>query len=307
VSAHTLVIVNPASGSGTAGRRIPELERLLAAHVVDFSLVRTQGPGHAEQLAREGALAGARRIAIAGGDGTVSEALSGLLPLALAQPPELGLLPLGSGRDFARGLGLGNDLAASVQRLARGRLRTVDAGRVVCCGPDGTERIRHFLNITSFGVSGESTLWVQQRGRRGRRGRASYLQSGVVGLLRYRSPQVAIAIDGRPAHRGRLMLAAVANGRYFGGGMHVAPHAQIDDGLFDVVIVDGMTKLQALACFSQLLRGRHLRRPDVRVLRGRQVEIEADAPIWLEADGEPLGTPPARLSLLPRALTLCGL
>jgi diacylglycerol kinase (ATP) len=107
-------------------------------------------------------------------------------------------------------------------------------------------------------------------------------------------------------HAGKLLLGAVANGQFFGSGMRIAPNAQLDDGLFDVVFVGALSRLHALALFPLLFWGRHLRDPRVQWRRGRSIELSADSDVWLEADGEPLGTLPARIELLPRALTLCG-
>jgi YegS/Rv2252/BmrU family lipid kinase len=301
------VIVNPSSRSGATGRRIPELERLLQIHVGDFRLLPTAQAGDGERLALEAALQGATRVIVAGGDGTVSEVVSGLLRSADASDIELGLLPLGTGHDFARLLKLGTNLEAAVARLASGQRRVVDAGRIRCPGRRGDERVRCFLNIASLGLSGESVLWLADRGKRGKRGPLSYLMSGVVGLIRYQTPEVSVRLDERLVHSGRLALLAAANGQFFAGGMRVAPDAQIDDGQFDVVIVQGMSKPVSLLHLATLLTGSHVRSSNVRVHHGRSLRIESVGEVWVEADGEPIGTLPATIELLPAAIRLCGL
>ena len=301
----TFVLVNPLSQSGATGRRVAELEKLLRQHLGDVRVLSTECEGDAERLARVAVEQGATRLVIAGGDGTVSEALSGLLRSGGADGVEIGLLPLGTGRDFARLLGLGSDLRASVERLANGRRRKVDAGRIACRAPGGGERQRCFLNIASIGLSGESTRWLQSRLTR--RGPLSYVKSALVGLARYAMPRVTVRVDDRIVHEGRLMLAAVSNGQSFAGGMRVAPSASIDDGCFDVVICEGMSAVSALLLFPRLVVGRHVGDRRVHVYRGTTVRAESAADVWIEADGEPVGTLPCTVDILPGAVTLCGL
>jgi YegS/Rv2252/BmrU family lipid kinase len=303
----TFVLVNPSSRSGATGRRLPELEALLRRHVGDYQIFSTEREGDGERLARLAVERGASRLVIAGGDGTVSEAVSGLLQSGRADAVEIGLLPLGTGRDFARVLGLGTDLDASVARLATGRRRQVDAGRIQCRARDGGERIRYFLNIASIGLSAESARWLALQGQRRRRGPLSYVVSALVGLARYRMPLVTIRVDDRVVHEGSLSLVAASNGQYFAGGMRVAPGASIDDGLLDVVIAEGMSRRVALLKFPSLLLGRHLGDRRFRVLRGAMVRAESAAEVWIEADGEPVGTLPGTIEILPGAIRLCGL
>lgn len=306
MSPSAVVLVNPSSRSGATGRRIPELEHLLQRYVGDYRVLRTERPGDGERLAFEAVEQGAQRLIVAGGDGTVSEVVTGLLRSARASEVELGVLPLGTGRDFARLLGLGTDLEAAVVRLSKSPPRVVDAGRIRCRGRDGKECVRCFLNIASLGLSGESVLWLEEQAKRGKRGPLSYVMSGLVGLMRYRVPEVDVHVDGQHVHAGRLSLLAAANGQYFAGGMRVAPDARIDDGQFDIVVVRGMHKAASLLRFPNLIRGRHVNDAHVRVHHGRLVQVTSVDEVWVEADGELLGTLPATIELLAGAVTLCG-
>ena len=303
----TVVIVNPHSRSGRTGARLSELKGLLREHLGVFEFAVTRGPGDATGLTRAALSSGAGRILVAGGDGTVNEVLNGVLAESPAQRPELGILPMGTGRDFARMLKLGSDLAQSVRRLSEGTRRRVDAGRITFMGRDGAEQSRCFLNIASFGLTGESALWLEERGRAGKRGKLSSVTSGLVGLARYGAPEVTLRADGELLFRGRLTLAAIANGQYFAGGMHVAPDARVDDCLFDVVVVPRLPLAQSLAEFPRLIRGTHVHNQSVIVRRAARIEAESDGKVWIEADGEPIGTLPARFELLEGAVTLCGM
>jgi diacylglycerol kinase (ATP) len=307
MTGHTVVIVNPHSRSGKTGGRLSELKRLLREHVGVFDFALTRGPGDATGLTRAALASGAERILVAGGDGTVNEVVNGVLDENPVVRPEIGLLPMGTGRDFARMLKLGSDLEESVRRIVRGTRRRVDAGRVTFTSLDGAEHSRCFLNIASFGLTGESALWLEEQGQKGKRGKLSYVTSGLVGLTRYGAPEVTIRADGTTLFEGRLTLAAVANGQYFAGGMHVAPHARVDDCMFDVVVVPRLALAQSLAEFPRLMRGTHIHNPSVLVRRASVVEAESRGNVWIEADGEPIGLLPARFELLEGAVTLCGM
>jgi YegS/Rv2252/BmrU family lipid kinase len=307
MTGHTVVIVNPSSRSGRTGARLSELKSLLRTHVGVFDFALTRGPGDATDLTRAALSAGAERILVAGGDGTLNEVLNGVLAEDREVRPELGILPMGTGRDFARVLKLGTDLEQAIVRLARGTRRRVDAGRVAFMGQDGAQPSRCFLNIASFGLTGESALWLEERGRAGKRGKLSYATSGLVGLAKYGAPEVTLRADGELMFQGRLTLGAIANGQYFAGGMHVAPSARVDDCMFDVVVVPHMPLLQSLAEFPRLMRGTHVNNQQVLVRRARSVEAHSAGKVWIEADGEPIGTLPARFELLEGAITLCGM
>jgi diacylglycerol kinase (ATP) len=306
MSLPTVVIVNPQSRSGRTGERIAELRQLLLEHVGVFDFALTTGPGDATLLTQRALDAGAERILVAGGDGTVNEVVNGLLSAERERRPELGLLPLGTGRDFARTLQLGSDLGRILGNVAAGSRRRVDAGRVTCRDHNGREVSRCFLNIASIGLTAVSVRWLEERGKQGKRGKLSYVASGLVGMATYAAPRVVVRAEGVVVHDGRLSIAAVANGQYFGGGMRVAPAARIDDCAFDLVIVPKLPLLRQLREFPRLMRGRHVDEPEVRVVRTQLVEAESHSEVWVEADGEPIGLLPARVELLEGAITLCG-
>jgi diacylglycerol kinase family enzyme len=210
----------------------------------------------------------------------------------------LGLLPLGTGSDLARALGLHGDLDAAIAAIAAGATRRVDMGRVTSGG--GEERL--FLNVASFGISGEVVAALARRDDRGGRGRPSYAAAAVSALLRWRNPRARVSVDGRVLCDGPFVFAAAANGRYFGGGMHVAPRAELDDGLLDAVVVRGMSRAALLARFPRIYAGTHLDLPAVAWARGVVVEVETDVPLGVEADGETLFETPARAEVIPGAV-----
>jgi YegS/Rv2252/BmrU family lipid kinase len=304
VPARVLVVVNPNSRHGAAGRRFDSLERSLRAGLgEDFEVERTRAPRDAGRIAREGVRTGVELLIVVGGDGTVSEVVSGLLSAGLGGSAQIGLVPFGTGGDLARMLGLPRDPEAAIARLREGQPRKLDAGRVRYLDRSGRETTSWFLNIASLGLSGLVTELVNAAPKR-LGGRISFLIGTVRGIVRWKSANVSLRVDGELLHDGPLDLAAAANGQYFGGGMHVAPRAQPDDGLLDVVVVPHLSKARLLTKLPLIYRGAHLDRPEVRFARGRCVQADAEpGRVWIELDGEPLGTLPATIEILPGAVT----
>lgn len=302
--AETLVILNPRSGAGSAERRFRPLEGALRAALGPCEVERTAGPRDAERLAREAVRAGAERIVVAGGDGTLGEVVSGLLAAGPGNAVELGLLPLGTGLDFARSAGIPRDPVRALEILGSAKPRPVDAGRIAFRDREGRERRAGFLNVTSFGVSG-LVVDLVNRAPKVLGARLSFLAGTLRALLRFRCRPVRLRLDGRVVFEGPLVLCAVANGGWFGGGMHVAPAARLDDGLLEVVVVRELSRPRLVAKLATIYRGTHLDDPAVAHFRGRLLEAEAAAgEVPIEVDGDPLGCLPARVEIVPGAVSL---
>jgi YegS/Rv2252/BmrU family lipid kinase len=311
-SARTLVIANLRSRSGATARRWNPIEKKLRHAFGPLEIEFTRGPRDAERIAREGVRAGVERIIVAGGDGTLSEVVTGLLSADLGGYAKIGLLPLGTGRDFIRTLGVPNRIDAAIALLVAGETRTIDAGRVRYRASDGEQADRYFANVASFGLSGLVVESVNQ-GTKVLGGRVSFLIETIRSLFRYRPESVAIRVDGELVFEGPLILAVVANGEFFGGGMRVAPNALLDDGRLDWVLVPELSsnlllsRLRILCKLALLYRGSHIFDRRISHGRGRVIEAQASADrVYMEGDGELLGTLPARIELLPNAITLFG-
>jgi diacylglycerol kinase (ATP) len=297
----TLVIVNPKSQGGRTARAWPDVEAKLREAIGPVRVEWTVGRRDAERVAREGVVAGATRVLVAGGDGTASEAASGILRAGLGEEVELGLLPMGTGRDLARVLGFHGDLDAAIDAIAAGSTRCIDMGRVTAVGGDD-DSARYFLNIASFGITGQIIAELSQRDERANRTLLSYVSAAVPAILGWQNPPARVTVDGIVVHDGPIVFATAANGRYFGGGMLVAPLAELDDGLLDVVVVRGRPRASLLARFHKIYAGTHLDSPDVTWLRGTSVVLEPSTQLWTEADGEALFDSATRVEILPSAI-----
>ncbi len=298
----TLLVVNPVSRAGATERGFAGIERQLREALGDYDVAWTKGPRDAVRIAREAATAGYARLLVGGGDGTASEIATGLLSAGRNEDVTLGFLPLGTGGDLLRTLGVPRALGGALAILRAGRQREIDAGRLDYTDDAGQRAQTYFANEASAGLAGLVAQLVT-RATKSLGARGSFLLGTLRGLARYEPLAARVRVDGSLAHEGPLVLATASNGRYFGGGMFVAPHASLDDGLLHAVIIPGLRKPELLARLPSLYVGKHLSAPGVKELCGRVVEVDPlGAPHRFECDGEPLGTSPLRAEVVPRAL-----
>jgi YegS/Rv2252/BmrU family lipid kinase len=293
-----LVIVNPASGRPDGGFGWRRLEHILLGAGLSFDAVLTQYPGHGETLARQALHDGRRHILAVGGDGSVNEIVQGLMTAGLADTREvtLAVAPTGTGNDWARSLGIGRNPNEIARAVATGRTMLHDVGTIDF--PASGER-RWFINVAGAGYD----AWVTERVPRPVPSAVTYLRIALAGLVRYHSPQFRITTDADTIES-RLLLAFVANARYCGNRMHVAPAARMDDGLFDLLAVNELSLLQVLPKLAKLYGGRILGDSAVRHLRTAKVRIETDPSVAVQADGQIVGKTPAEFGLQRRSLTV---
>ncbi|MBZ9894080.1 diacylglycerol kinase family lipid kinase [Mesorhizobium sp. BR1-1-6] len=306
------VVLNPIAGGGWLKRHWSEVAASLKNHFGDFELRETQAEGDAERLALDLAANGFDLVIAAGGDGTASEVADGLLQASKenGRASELGLLPCGTGIDFARGLGLPKEVDATLKRIAEAKGRAVDAGRICYIDDHGALASRHFVNIASLGLSGATDRAVNADKRKGNvAAKTLFLCRTVVEFARYRFQDVTISVDDGAPVEARMALVAVANGKFFGGGMMIAPDAELTDGQFDIVILRAASKLKLIWDIRLLYGGRHRNHPAITILRGKKVVVEPLGDVekngaLVDIDGESPGRIPATFEILPGALTL---
>jgi YegS/Rv2252/BmrU family lipid kinase len=292
-----LAIVNPAAGRPDGGAGWRATERALRSAGVGFDVEHTSHPGHGEPLARGALQQGRRRLIVAGGDGSVNEVVQGVMTAGLADTREvtLALAPHGTGNDWARSLRIPTHPRGVAAMIAAGRTQLHDVGAIDFPGPTR----RWFINVAGAGYD----AWVTEHVPRPVPSALTYLRIALAGLTQYRSPHFRITADGHGIE-GRLLLAFVANARYCGNRMHVAPTARVDDGRLDVLAVEELSLLQVLPKLAKLYGGRILGDRAVQHFTAETVRIETDPPVTVQADGQIVGTTPAEFSLQPRALSV---
>ena len=287
----TCVILNPNAGSVD---ETSELERMLG-DLPDTSVLLTESAGDAERLAREAVLGGAELVVAAGGDGTLNEIVNGLSE-DFGQAA-LGLIPLGTGNDFARSIGL-PDLEVALAALKAKRLRAVDVARASI--GSGGETCRCFLNMSAGGFSGE----VSERASdaKDRWGPLAYMRAAIGALPELKSFLTTIVLNGAETLRLETYNIVISNGRYVASGIPAAPRAVLDDGLLDVMISPAATLPQLAVLVPAVLLGRHMESDLLLFRRATRIEIDCDPPMAFNVDGEMMSEGKARFEILPRAL-----
>ncbi len=304
----TFVLVNPASANGRTGKRWPELAAALRKNVGDFEVGFTDGPLQAIDRVREALQQGADLIVSVGGDGTHNEVVNGFFADGAPIRPgaAMAIVPAGTGGDLRRTLGLPVDPIAAIEHVGRDP-RPVDVGHLVCTGHDGGRAEHWFINITSFGIAGLVDKLVNESSK-ALGGRLSFLWGVARAAARYRNQPVRVSLDGGAPRQFTINNFVVANGRYFGGGMQIAPQAEMGDGVFDIVVLGDLGTIDMARGLPRLYRGDHIGMKGIETLRATEVHaepVEPDARILIDMDGEQPGRLPATLKLRPHALHLC--
>lgn len=283
-----VILANPAAGNGNGRLFAEEAARLLTRSGRPIHLLYTQRKGDGEPLARQAVEAGAKRLLVCGGDGTLAETL----PALAGRGIEVGLLPAGTANDLARALGIPRRVRPAVACQLHGTIRALDLG---ACGK------AFFATVAAFGFDADiSAAMMQGQLRFG--GTAGYLYAALTRLPHFSPPQVRLEGD-FGLYKGDVLLVAVANSRSYGGGLRIAPDADPTDGLLDVCIVDRLPTMRALPVLPRLFWGGHRAHPAVRLERTAWLRVETPAQTrQLCADGELLATTPVELTCRAGAL-----
>ncbi|MDQ3875488.1 MAG: diacylglycerol kinase family lipid kinase [Actinomycetota bacterium] len=296
----TVFLVNPASGNGAAGRRWPEIRRRAADVGLTGKAFVSRQRGDIAKFARGVPDGSTDLLVLVGGDGTVNEAVNGLLSTKRETLPALAVVMIGTGRDFARSHGIPTSLAGALAVATSGRTTVADAGVVRHRGEDGSERETFFANVGSAGMSG-AVARRADAGSKALGGRVTFLVALVRVFSRWQNSELTVELAGE-RRTGKMTNVVVANGPYHAGGMWLAPQARPDDGLFDVVLFGDISKVDFVRNVAKIYRGTHVDHPKIDVVRSDAVSVDSAEPLPLEVDGEQPGTTPARFEILPGAL-----
>lgn len=289
-AARAFAIVNPAAGNGRGAKLARTLAEEFRAAGISLEIVVSPGPGEPARLAAGAVEEGHRTIVAVGGDGTANEIANGMI----GSRAVLGLYPIGAGNDLARSLGYPRGRRHHIARfLAQARPRTIDVGEV-----NG----RVFLNVAGVGIDGH----VAERIRASARvvgQRFGYLVGALVSIATYRPQAMEVRIDGVPRW-GRFLTVVASNGRYFGGGMHPAPRARLDDGELDVTVAGDLGRLDSILALARLYRGTHENGTTIVTLRAKRVEIDLERALPMQVDGEVARVERLEIGVRPAALVV---
>ncbi|MGE5543163.1 MAG: diacylglycerol/lipid kinase family protein [Bacillota bacterium] len=289
ISTPSLYIVNPVAGKGRSLRIWREVEARLKARGQPVESRITPGPDTVAGIAEEAVRRGYRTVIAVGGDGTVREVAGAIAGTKV----RFGIIPSGTGNDFARTLDLPRDLDDLINVVTGDETTPADLGQM-----NG----RCFVNIAGVGVDTEIVEEVN-RSPVVISGTITYLVSAVRTVLRYEPPEMIIRVDGTEIC-GRVLVLAIANGRYYGGGIKMAPDARVNDGLFHVIVAREIGRWEALRLLPLTYSGRHVHHGKCFTYTGAEVTVEADRPLAVQADGTVVGTLPMAFRVVPHALNV---
>jgi diacylglycerol kinase (ATP) len=293
----TVIILNPTAGRRRGQALRSRLEALLNSHK-GWEIRETSHRGHGRELARQAQDEGAEIVAAAGGDGTLSEVLNGLM--SGSRGSALAVIPAGTGNDFARHLGIGINLELAVNTLFEGEAKPIDIGKITLSGQS------HFwLNICGCGFDAKVAHRINTSRShpllRHIKGTPAYIAAVGGELLRLRATALRLELDGQATEE-RTVLCAIANSSSYGGGMLVAPEASLHDGLFDLCTIGDASRMEFVRAFPGVFSGRHVKHPKVTMRRAASIRLESNRPLPVLVDGDVLGTTPAEIDMLPCAL-----
>jgi len=295
------IIINPAAGANSTRRKWPRIKTLFEQAGLTFDHQHTEGTGHAIELAERAAAEGYSCLVSVGGDGTVSEVANGILNSGNGKNTALAVISTGTGSDFARSAGIPQPLVSACFVVAGPGRLLIDVGQVECLNRGRTVK-RFFVNGAGIGfdaaVSENTNRLPKKLG-----GTFPYLTGLFLTMVRYRNKQVEMRIGDR-AETARVLSVVVANGRYFGGGMKVAPDARLDDSLLDVVVLGDVSKFDLIKSLPMIYKGTHGRHPKVSMEQATTVTVESPERVLVHADGELIGEGPAAFGIKPGALSI---
>ncbi len=282
-----MVIANPRAGHGRGERSIRRLRDAIRRRGYDCTVVPTEYPGHATELARRAAEAGEPRVIVMGGDGSISEVVNGLI----GSDTELGIIPMGTGNDVARSLGIPRGrLEAALDLAVQGEARPIDVGR---------ERDRHFISV--LGVGFPAIVAEQANAFTRLHGSAAFFVAVYKGLHRLRPVPLKIRLDDRTLEM-ECVAVMIQNTAYTGGGLKMAPGARVDDGMLDVVVVADIARSGLMVHFPKVYAGRHLEHPAFSAHTARSISVECAEPLDKMFDGDLCGTTPLEAEVVAGAI-----
>jgi diacylglycerol kinase (ATP) len=296
-------IVNPSSGNGVTGKEWPRIRMLAKNRLGQFNSHITTGPNHATHLARKAVNSGTDIIICVGGDGTLNEVVNGLMNKKGPMNPGvlLGLIPSGTGCDLAKTISIPKDLEQNLENIRASRFRILDLGRAIYGNHEGGSSYRYFHNVLSFGMGGEVVDRVN-RTTKAFGGFFSFIWGTIISLLIFEKKQIKMMVDDH-FHEDLIgWHVAVANGQYQGGGMHVAPDASPNDGLFQLTVIGNMHKAEVFWNLPKLYNGKIYVPKKVTRLTGRRIKASSSQRVLLDMDGEQPGQLPVTVDIVPSAI-----
>jgi len=296
-------IVNPNSANGATGREWPRIFDRARDRLGSFEVNTTSGPGDATRLARRAALSGVDVVVCVGGDGTLNEVVNGIMDEDRPLKPDImvGFIPRGTGCDFVRSISITKDLDRALENILSSRSCCIDLGKLTYRDYESQTSVRYFHNLVSFGLGGE----VDERVNRTTKvfgGFISFIWATLIGILCYEKKYIRLQVDDHFDQEVNTWNIAVANGQYHGGGMLVAPGANLSDGLFQLTVIGDMNIAQVFWNLPSLYNGKIYEHKKITKLTGRHITASSMQSVLIDMDGEQPGRLPVSIEIVPSAI-----
>lgn len=305
-----MVLVNPEAGSGQGRKMWPEIEAALKMQSIDFEVFFSEAPGQLFDLADQAYVHGWRDFIAVGGDGSLSEMLNGIANAAKGIPEDvcLALIPAGTGNDWQRTMRLPEKFEDIIQLIKNRSLKRQDVGLLQMDEASKGTNQRYFLNIAGLGFDAFVSKRLNKMKESNKKGRLAYLWQLATGLFSYRAKPAKVSIDGEQLFQGDIFSLSAGICQYNGGGMRQLPDADPFDGLLDVTLIPEISKMKVIAQLKNLYSGAFVREPEILQFKCKELFIECDSDVLIEADGEDMGSGSCHISLRKAAVqVVCGL
>jgi diacylglycerol kinase (ATP) len=291
ISEKILIIYNPHAGSGRAQSLLPEIRQYLIEKSIDAEILLTERHGHAVDLAAKADLSQYKAIIASGGDGTLFEVLNGYYLNSSPNKPPIGLIPNGTGNAFMKEFSLKkSDWKKAIDIVAQNKPRKLDVGKMYT-----QDANYYFLNVVGLGLIpkiAEAAIPLKKMGN------AAYTLATLFKMVRLKSQQFELEIDGKKTNIREGIFVEVANSRYTGTTFKIAPKAKLDDGLLDIIILNKISRLKLLRLFTCIYDGTHINYPEVEYIQAKKIKVIEERPGILSPDGELIGQTPVEFECL---------
>ncbi len=304
ISDYWLIIVNPNAGHGKGRKDWSMIASFLSKHKLFYKVCFTLTRRHAIELTQTGITEGYRKLIAVGGDGTLNEVVNGIFTQDICPTTDISLsmIMVGTGNDWGKLFDIPSSYEAAICVIKKENARLQDAGKV--CYYDGIKRDhRYFINIAGLGFDAVVVKRTNYTRDKGYRGKAVYFLNLLKSLMMYSHTDTSVEIDGLRIQHNVLSIS-IGIGKYSGGGMRQTPDAIPDDGLFDITVIKKMTKTEVILSLKKLYDGTLLDHPKIEGFQGKDIIIDSDPLIHLEADGESLGHSPIEFQIIPKSIKI---
>lgn len=298
-------IINPKAAGGNALKSWNKSKKVIESFFPQYDFEITKSRRQATKITQEALINDYETIVAFGGDGTLNEVINGFYHSGNLINPKarLAVISIGTGGDFGRMMNFSQKVEVACELIKNGKTKKCNVGLVSCSNEKGEKNQRYFINIAEAGFGAETVRLINQNETINYR-RLVYLKGLLRTVATYQNKNMEIEVDGSLIHSGKTLVAIVANGQYFGGGMHITPNAKIDDGMFEIVILGDLGKFNIIRNIYCLYNGTIATHPQVKCVRGREIKISSSEKVLIELDGDYVGCSPVTFNVQPQSINL---